>query len=287
LVLAIWLLGRSAAICERYDEAFEAFAIAEGRLRQLGARPALARTLYDHARARHARGQAADITEARKLLDDASNLAQRLRMPALSSWIDRLRSEPAPAAKGGEPAATSSRPLDSLCTVAVSFVREGDVWLITHGARSFMLKHTRGLAMLAQLVQQPGRELHALTLGTDGDLGELGDAGSVIDPKAVAAYRARIEELRERERVAESLSNPDAADRARSEIDQIAQQLSAALGLGGRNRKAASAAERARVNVQRRIKDAIARIGREDAELGRYLTLCIRTGTFSIYQPLA
>jgi AAA ATPase domain len=274
-------------ICERYAEAFDAFSIATDRLRQLDAEPALARTLYDHARTRVARGQAADLQQARSLLDEASSLAERLRMPALSSWIDGLRKQLAPAADGGEHRAASPRALDPLRAVAVSLVREGDVWRITHGARSFRLKHTRGLAMLAQLVEQPGRELHALALGTDGDPGELGDAGSVIDAKAGRAYRDRIEQLRDRERLAESLSDSEAAERARSEIEQIAQQLSAALGLGGKDRKAASAAERARVNVQRRIKDAIARIAREDAELGRYLTLCIRTGTFSIYQPVS
>jgi hypothetical protein len=273
-------------ICERYDEAFEAFAIATDRLRQLGARPALARTLYDHARTRVARGQPRDFAQARNLLEEASNLAERLRMPALSSWIEAC-GDSASAAAGGGSTEHPPRPLDSLRAFAVSLVREGDVWRIAHGARSFRLKHTRGLAMLAQLVEQPGRELHALALGADGDPGELGDAGSVIDPKAVRAYRERIEELREREHLAESLSNSEAAEAARGEIERIAQQLSAALGLGGKDRKAASAAERARVNVQRRIKDAITRIAREDPELGRYLTLCIRTGTFSIYQPLS
>jgi hypothetical protein len=44
--------------------------------------------------------------------------------------------------------------------------------------------------------------------------------------------------------------------------------------------------DRARVNVQRRIKDAIRRFGGEDEALGRYLEATIRTGTFCSFVPL-
>ena len=45
--------------------------------------------------------------------------------------------------------------------------------------------------------------------------------------------------------------------------------------------------ERARVNVQRRIKDAIKRLASEDESLGRYLEATVRTGTFCSYVPLS
>jgi len=57
------------------------------------------------------------------------------------------------------------------------------------------------------------------------------------------------------------------------------------VGLGGRERRAASVAERARTNVQRRIRDAIARIEKCDPELGRYLGWTVRTGTFCVFDP--
>jgi len=88
--------------------------------------------------------------------------------------------------------------------------------------------------------------------------------------------------LRDQEQTAESLGDADRADGARQEIERIAQHLSAALGLGGKERRSGSASERARVNVQRRIKDALTRIGREDPELARYLSLCVRTGTLGL-----
>jgi hypothetical protein len=57
------------------------------------------------------------------------------------------------------------------------------------------------------------------------------------------------------------------------------------VGLGGRDRRAASAAERARVNVTRALKREIRRIGDQDARLGRELSTTVRTGTFCAYEP--
>jgi hypothetical protein len=56
-------------------------------------------------------------------------------------------------------------------------------------------------------------------------------------------------------------------------------------GLGGRDRRAASAAERARINVTRAIKVAIERIAEHNPALATLLTGSIRTGTFCSYTP--
>lgn len=48
---------------------------------------------------------------------------------------------------------------------------------------------------------------------------------------------------------------------------------------------AASSVERARINVQRRVKDAIASIADCDPELGRYLTATMKTGTYCSFTP--
>jgi hypothetical protein len=50
-------------------------------------------------------------------------------------------------------------------------------------------------------------------------------------------------------------------------------------------RRAAAATERARVNIQRRLRDAMQRIAAQDAELGRHLDWAVRTGTFCCYDP--
>jgi hypothetical protein len=65
----------------------------------------------------------------------------------------------------------------------------------------------------------------------------------------------------------------------------LVHELSAALGLGGRDRAAASASERARVSVTRAIRSALDRIGRQDPTLGDHFEATIRTGTFCSYVP--
>jgi len=72
-------------------------------------------------------------------------------------------------------------------------------------------------------------------------------------------------------------------DRLQSEIDFLARELVAGIGLGGRVRRAGSAAERARINVTRRIAWAVRRIAEADPSFGRYLATTIRTGAFCSY----
>jgi hypothetical protein len=67
----------------------------------------------------------------------------------------------------------------------------------------------------------------------------------------------------------------------------VTQELSRAVGLGGRDRRSGSAAERARVNAQRRLSDAIRRIERACPALGAHLDRSVRTGTFCWYDPTA
>jgi hypothetical protein len=65
----------------------------------------------------------------------------------------------------------------------------------------------------------------------------------------------------------------------------LSAELSRAYGLGGRARRAGSNVERARVNVQRRLKHAIDRIAGECPAAGRHLNWAIRTGSFCSYRP--
>jgi len=62
-------------------------------------------------------------------------------------------------------------------------------------------------------------------------------------------------------------------------------QLAAAVGLGGRDRRAGSAAERARVNITRAVRAALARIRAHSPALAGHLDATIHTGTFCSYTP--
>ena len=135
------------------------------------------------------------------------------------------------------------------------------------------------------LLLRPGAEIHALDLVGGGGAGATGavttraegeelnvagdDAGPLLDAQAKREYRSRIAELREEIEEAESFNDPERASRAREELEFLGRELAGAVGLGGRDRKAASNAERARVNVTRAIRSLLKRVAEHDVELGR------------------
>ena len=113
----------------------------------------------------------------------------------------------------------------------------------------------------------------------------LGDAGEMLDARAKSAYRRRLAEIEDDIEQARTLGDSERAAQAESERNFLARELSRAVGLSGRDRRAASASERARVAVTRAIRQAIARIRGHDRELGTHLDGAIRTGTYCAYAP--
>src|SRR5207245_7116029 len=84
---------------------------------------------------------------------------------------------------------------------------------------------------------------------------------------------------------AKELGKVERAEQVEAEIEALAKELSRAVGLGGRNRRAAAASERARQSITKTIKSVLERIAEADAVLGDLLSHGIRTGTFCSYQP--
>src|SRR5262245_23954063 len=113
----------------------------------------------------------------------------------------------------------------------------------------------------------------------------LGDAGEMLDEQAKVAYRRRLSELRAEVEEAKALGHVERAEHAEEEMEALTRELARAVGLGGRNRRAASAAERARQSITKAIKSALDTIAQSDATLGALLSRCIKTGTFCAYQP--
>lgn len=166
--------------------------------------------------------------------------------------------------------------------------QEGDFWTIVFEGQVFRLKDARGAGYLATLLLNPGREFHTLDLVS----GESGialrgreDAGTVLDPHAKAAYRRRMQELEEEIAEAESWDDTGRATRARDELESIRDQLGAAVGLGGRDRRAASASERARVSVTLALRSTLAKIADYSPALSAHLAATITTGTYCSYTP--
>jgi len=179
---------------------------------------------------------------------------------------------------------------------------EGEYWTLVFEGTVCRLRDAKGLHHIACLLRHPDEpfEARVLVAGPGGPAGAspvielvggevplpgLGDAGAMLDAKAKAAYRRRLEELREEREEADRFNDPARAARAREEIEFLTEQLAAAVGLGGRDRKAASAAERARLTVTKRIKDAVARIRESHLALGDHLAARIKTGYLCVYKP--
>lgn len=170
------------------------------------------------------------------------------------------------------------------------FRREGEVWTIAFEGSAFRLKDTKGLHYIAALLRQPDREIHALDLVTsapadDRPIPAGSDAGAVLDAEAKAQYKSRLDELEDEMAEAERFNDPERAGRARDEREAIAHELAAAVGLGGRDRKAVSDAERARINVTRAIKAVVDRIAENSPALARHFESTLKTGTFCVYAP--
>lgn len=164
---------------------------------------------------------------------------------------------------------------------------EGDVWSICFRGQTALVRDARGLQMLARLVAHPEQDIHVLDLSGACAPGIAGDdAGPVLDDKARQEYRRRVHELEEELEEATELGDQGRIEALQEELDFIARELSRAFGLGGRRRPSGAAAERARVNVRRRIKDAISRIGEQLPDAGRYLDNTVKTGSYCRYAPL-
>jgi tetratricopeptide (TPR) repeat protein len=173
----------------------------------------------------------------------------------------------------------------------------GDTWEVVFGGHVFHVERLKGMSHLTCLLAEPGRSFHALELVGAGRAAATapldpglpraveGDLGPLLDERAKADYRARIDELDEEIEEAEVFNDPERASRARWEKDQLASELERAVGLGGRDRRVGAPAERARVNVTRALREAIKRIDHHDAALGHHLESCVKTGMFCVYRP--
>ena len=183
------------------------------------------------------------------------------------------------------------------------FARNGENWTVGYGGAEFSLRDVKGLHYIQRLLQHPGEEFHALDLlsgpgtvanteSTNPDnaslpggfsIGRPGDAGEMLDAKAKQDYRRRVLELREELEDLRERGDHEGAAKAESEIDFLVQEIARAVGLGGRDRRAGSAAERARLSVTRAIKAAVQRISEHHTSLGEVLGRSVRTGLFCCY----
>ena len=186
---------------------------------------------------------------------------------------------------------------------------EGEYWTIGFIENPFRLRDSKGLTYLGHLLRHPGTDFPVLDLvggatssDSDGEtvaiqrhtdqfdtialrIGSSGDAGEMLDDRARAEYRRRLSELHEELDEAKQLHHDARRERAEQEIEALTAELSRAVGLGGRIRRAGSAAERARQSVTKTIKTVIDRAAEQDPEFASVLAKSIRTGMTCRYDP--
>jgi tetratricopeptide (TPR) repeat protein len=259
----------------RHDAAHVCYTEALQQARQAGALPFAAWIAVEHA----SLIAQTRPSEARELAHVALAHAIEWQAPGLLARARALLPpEPAALSQGGATAPASAPP-------ALSLHQEGESWLIGWGTLSVRLTDSKGLRWLAQLVREPGREFHVLDLcASEGTL-DAGDAGELLDPRARQEYRERLQSLEAELEEARAHNDPARGARVEAELEFLRAELSRALGLGGRERRAGGAAERARINVQRRLRDTVRRITLQHAELGQRLERSLKTGLYCSYRP--
>ena len=179
-------------------------------------------------------------------------------------------------------------------------LRQNDYWIIRYDGRTAFLKSMRGLISLAVLLRNPGREFHVMQLlashmdastpsaevAVHGcGMGELHAGFPLLDAQAKAECECRLIELRQDLNEAERFHDPRRKTEVQNAVRASADYLASAVGLGNRDRKTSSDAERARSAVTKCIKKAVRETGEAIPSLGYHLAVRIKTGYFCSYNP--
>jgi len=292
-------LGVMAATCGEWETAARHFESARAAAARQNARAFVALVAIDEARMLVARNGSEDRPRALQLLNEARAVADELGMDRIVAQADELRRSLGDVEVHAALAAPAKGP-DEPARVVAHLRREGDVWAFRFDGQDVHIRDSKGVRCLAVLLAHPGVEIAALELagpapnpdaraqadsGDSLSVSHRDDAGPALDSEAKTAYRRRLNELGEELEEAEAFRDPERAAKAREEMDFLARELAAAVGLGRRDRKTASNAERARVAVTKAVRATLRRIGEMHEPLGAELAATIRTGTFCSYEP--
>lgn len=267
------LLGLLQAVLGQHAEAEQKLRAALALAERRGFRTWVAQAHYDLARFLAARGRAA---EARDAWRAAVEHGEACQMPGLVARAQaRLSGTEAPPVSTARPATTEQ----------LIMQREGELYLLQRAGVSVRIRASRGAELLSRLVEAQGQEIHVLALAGDEGPSLESNAGDSLDRTALRQYKARLQEVAELLAQAEEHADRGRAEALRREQAALERELSRALGLGGKARQVGSTSERARVNVQRRLKDALERVAEASPELGAWLGRCVRTGTYCAFIP--
>ena len=287
------VVAARATIAELLDDVLERGAISHARL-VIDVAAVLAHRIGDEsweqlAATATALPTATLVGAGYELIPLPASSAQPLgRRAALATVVGLVRAAPPDADRSTIPAAmdtdthtrTASPGSDG---ASPSLVERGPVWEASYRGRVATVRSSKGLADLAVLLAAPGREHHCLDLAGAG--AQEASTGEVIDATARRAYETRIRDLQEDVDDAELAHDLARAERAQAELDALVDHLTAAVGMGGRTRRASGTAERARTAVTHRLRSTIRQFADAHPELGRHLQVSVNTGLYCSYTP--
>lgn len=172
------------------------------------------------------------------------------------------------------------RPTDDDATLR----READLWHCTFRGTTVTLRHAKGMADLATLLERRGGAVHVTELEPGAVV--AGSTGPLLDAQATRSYKQRLRELDDDLDVAGSHHDQARVALLTAERDALVHELTAAFGLGGRARSSGpDPHERLRKAVTARLRASVARLGELHPALGRHLDVSVRTGSVCSYQP--
>jgi predicted ATPase len=214
-----------------------------------------------------------DLVAASKLLREGLPLAEEMRdVDTATRMVELLQK-----ASRAEP------------TERATLRPEGGVWRIDFKGTNVHVPDLKGLWHLRELVSRPREFVPALALvgaALEEPIPNRG-TGPLLDREALRQYRRRLAELDD-ELDEAALKGDTAREAERSaERDALIAELKRATGLGGRPRRSGSPAEKARLNVTRTIRHAIADLSTRVPALAEHFDESIVTGVACCYQPLS
>jgi predicted ATPase len=173
-------------------------------------------------------------------------------------------------------------------TVRATLRPEGGVWRIDFKGTTAHVPDRKGLWHLRELVSRPHEFVPALALigASSEEPIPGGDTGPLLDREALREYRRRLAELDDALDDAAIRGDVEGQAKRSAERDALIGELKRATGLGGRPRRSGSPAEKARLNVTRTIRHAIAELSTKAPELAEHLDESIVTGVSCCYEPL-
>jgi tetratricopeptide (TPR) repeat protein len=234
---------------------------------------------YEAALARNGLADA-HRAEGNEPLAELERRAARSLLAKPGGGVTRVDAEP--------PAVPAATTIDAASPAEV-FRREGDTWCCTYAGQTARIRDLKGMHYLVRLLAEPGRQFHVLELvALESGMPAASasdDAGALLDARAKETYRRRLAEIDEDLEAATSRNDLGRITQAEAEREFLLRELSRAVGLGGRDRRASATTERARASVTRAVRQAIERIQHHHAPLAEHLSIAVRTGTHCSYAP--